>query len=140
MNVTCTAACIHKRCSRSNVVLLYDRIIKAVYKTAWTDNAFPLDSGASPLKTIRQYRKAEWWQTHVFIAGKKAEAWLESSPGRCAKAFMGTYICRCMVHALARPSSCLRINGPMDDGFCKLCFGTLRQMGPAPIAWATKRW
>ena len=62
-----TAACIHKWCSRSNVVLLYARVVKAVYKAAWTDNAFTLDSGASPLKSVRQYRSAEWWQTHVFI-------------------------------------------------------------------------
>ena len=55
-------------------MLLYDRVIKAVYKTAWTDNAFSLDCGAWPLKTVRQYRSAEWLQTHLFMTSQ-AKGW-----------------------------------------------------------------
>ena len=61
----------HKRTSKIikrwiiqyGIMPVHGRVIKAVFKTAWKDRHFQLDSSEAPLQRAREYRSEAWWHT-----------------------------------------------------------------------------
>ena len=64
---TRTAEFIRKLLSKAGVLPLHFRVLRAVFKEAWKNHNFVLDSGDSPLKIARGFRNTQWWQTHCFL-------------------------------------------------------------------------
>ena len=64
---TRTATLIRKWCSDAGVVPLYTRVIRSVYKAAWSTSRFQVDCGDSPLQAARNFRDQLWWATCSFL-------------------------------------------------------------------------
>eukprot|EP00973_Karenia_brevis_P040527 5604275-Karenia_brevis.AAC.1 len=44
------------------VKMIHERILQAVYKSAWKETWFTVDDGDYPLMRLRQYRDRTWWE------------------------------------------------------------------------------
>ena len=48
--------------------MVWEQVLKSVFKSAYRESSFALDDGAQPLKWVREARSELWWQTYAFLA------------------------------------------------------------------------
>ena len=77
-----TAIIIRRWQQEYNITMLYDRVLKAVYKAAWKGNKGVLDYGENPLNFARDYRNAAWWETLQVTSSQSKRRRLNLSHGR----------------------------------------------------------
>ncbi len=57
-----TAGQLERWLRHSGVAMIHQRILKQVYKAAWTEKMSPCGFGANPLAWAREFRDSMWWE------------------------------------------------------------------------------
>ena len=93
-------------CSMS---FLYCRVLRAVFKAAWKEVVFTLDSGAALLREIRNYCRALWWTTLQSVSSRAKRRKLNvqhGAPGRPAAGWENPFVCAWGLHWQSVRDSC----------------------------------
>ena len=108
-----SAAIIAMWMQKYGIAMVWERVLKSVFKAAWREANFALDDGAQPLKWVREIRSELWWQTYGFTnpqSKRRKTGILHARAGRQRTSWENPFVAAWGLHWRAQRDKCLTLS------------------------------